>query len=58
MSAPVPLLGEALPRASSVGIASLDRDFYGPHLTTAITFINEDVVVCVRRDILTPSESR
>lgn len=58
MSAAVPLEGEALTGAISAGIAGLYRDFYGHDRTTARTFINDDVVVCVLREILTTSESR
>lgn len=58
MSATAPLYGAALTTAISGGIADLYRDFYGHDRTTASTFINEDVVVCVLRDILTSSESR
>lgn len=58
MSATAPLRGKALTTAISAGIAELYRDFYGHDRTTASTFINEDVVVCVLRDILTTSESR
>ena len=49
---------DALTGAISAGIAGLYRDFYGHDRTTANTFINGDVVVCVLQDILTTDESR
>lgn len=58
MSATAALVGDALTSAISAGIAGLYRDFYGHDRTTANTFINDDVVVCVLKDILTTSESR
>lgn len=53
-----PLEGEALTSTISAGIAGLYRAVYGHDRTTAHTFINDDVVVCVLKDILTTGESR
>ncbi len=50
--------GKKLTSAISDAIAALYRDFYGHDRTTANTFINDDVVVCVLKDILTTTESR
>ncbi len=58
MSAAAPLSGEALTNAISAGIAGLYRAFYEHDRTTANTFINDDVVVCVLKDILTTQESQ
>jgi uncharacterized protein YbcI len=58
MSAKAPSGGDALTSAISAGIAGLYRDFYGHNRTTANTFLNGDVVVCILQDILTTNESR
>lgn len=50
--------GEALTSAISAAMVGLYRDFYGHDRTTATTYINDDVVLCVLRDILTTAESR
>jgi len=53
-----PLVGEALTSAISAAIAGLYRQFYGHDRTTATTYLNDNVVLCVLEDILTTSESR
>jgi uncharacterized protein YbcI len=53
-----PLDGAALTSAISAEMAKLYREFYGYDRTTANTFINDDVVVCVLKDIATSTESR
>ncbi len=58
MSVDLPLKGDALTNAISVAVASLYREFYGHDRTTAITYINDNIVVCVLKDILTTSESQ
>jgi hypothetical protein len=58
MSARAPSGHDALTGAISAGIAGLYRGFHGHDRTTANTFINGDVVVCVLQDILTTHESR
>lgn len=52
-----PMVGEALTNAISAAIAGLYRQFYGHDRTTATTYLNDNVVLCVL-DILTTSESR
>lgn len=58
MSVDLPLKGDALTNAISAAVASLYRDFYGHDRTTATTYINDNIVVCVLKDILTTSESQ
>jgi len=53
-----PMVGEALTNAISAAIAGLYRQFYGHDRTTATTYLNDNVVLCVLEDILTTSESR
>jgi len=54
----LPLTGDALTSAISAAVADLYRDFYGHDRTTATTFINGNIVLCVLNNILTTSESR
>jgi uncharacterized protein YbcI len=54
----LPLTEDVLTSAISAAMADLYRDFYGHDRTTATTFINGNIVVCVLDDILTTSESR
>ena len=53
----VPLAGSALTDAISVAVAALYAEFYDHERTTATTYINDNVVVCVLENILTSSES-
>jgi uncharacterized protein YbcI len=48
--------GDSLTRAISAAMVKLYGEFYGHDRTTARTFINEDVVVCILEDILSSSE--
>ncbi|HEY3828881.1 MAG TPA: Na-translocating system protein MpsC family protein [Solirubrobacteraceae bacterium] len=48
--------GEALTRAISAAIVKLYAEVYGHNRTTASTYINDNVVVCILEDILTPLE--
>lgn len=50
--------GEALTSAISAAMVALYRAVYGHDRTTATTYINDNVVLCVLRDILTTAESR
>lgn len=54
----VVLEGEALTSAISAAVIDLYRAFYGHDRTTATTYLNDNVVVCVLEDILTTHESR
>ena len=54
VSVGLPLTGDALTSAISAAVGDLYRDFYGHDRTTATTFINGNIVLCV----LTTSESR
>lgn len=54
----VPLSGLALTEAISAALVDLYAEFYDHDRTTATTYINDNVVVCVLEDILTSSESR
>jgi uncharacterized protein YbcI len=56
MSDDAPLQGDALTRAISAAMVSLYAKAYGHDRTTASTYINENVVVCILEDILTSSE--
>lgn len=51
------LAGRALTDAISVAIVDLYADYYGHQRTTATTYINENVVVCVLEDILSDGET-
>lgn len=48
--------GLQLTRAISAAIVDLYADFYGHDRTTATTYINDNVVVCVLEDILSEGE--
>jgi uncharacterized protein YbcI len=48
--------GEDLTRAISAAIVRLYAEVYGHNRTTASTYINDNVVVCILEDILTSSE--
>jgi uncharacterized protein YbcI len=47
---------EELTREISAAMVTLYADFYGHHRTTASTYINDDVVVCILEDILSCAE--
>jgi uncharacterized protein YbcI len=48
--------GNVLTRAISAAIVTLYAEVYGHDRTTASTYINDNVVVCILEDILTSSE--
>src|SRR6202162_52398 len=48
--------GETLTRAISAAIVKLYGEVYGRGRTTASTYINDNVVVCILEDILTTKE--
>jgi uncharacterized protein YbcI len=50
------LRGEVLTRAISAAIVTLYAEVYGHDRTTASTYINDNVVVCILESILTSSE--
>ena len=50
--------GESLTRAISAAMVTLYGEVYGHDRTTASTYINDNVVVCILEDILTTSEER
>ncbi len=52
----VPLRGEPLTRAISHAIVALYAEVYDHDRTTASTYINDNVVVCILQDILTHAE--
>jgi uncharacterized protein YbcI len=52
----VMLPGERLTRAISAAMVTLYAEVYGHDRTTASTYINDDVVVCILEGILTTSE--
>lgn len=54
----VPLAGSALTDAISAAVVALYAEFYDHKRTTATTYINDNVVVCVLEGILSSSESR
>jgi len=54
----VPLAGSALTDAISAAVVALYAEFYNHERTTATTYINDNVVVCVLEDILSGGESR
>ncbi|HET7418223.1 MAG TPA: Na-translocating system protein MpsC family protein [Solirubrobacterales bacterium] len=54
----VPPAGPALTDAISAALVALYAEFYEHGRTTATTYINDNVVVCVLEDILSSSESR
>lgn len=47
VSVGLPLKGDALTTAISTAMADLYREFYGHDRTTATTFINGNIVLCV-----------
>ena len=53
----VPLAGSALTDAISAALVALYAEFYDHERTTATTYINDNVVVCVLEDILSSGES-
>ena len=58
-SEPPSLLGgQSLTTAISAAMVELYAEFYGHERTTATTYINDNVVVCVLEDILSTHESR
>lgn len=52
-----PLVGLGLTEAISQAMVGLYAEFYGHERTTATTYINDNVVVCVLEDILSGDES-
>lgn len=50
--------GEGLTRAISAAMVSLYGEVYGHDRTTASTYINDNVVVCILEDILSSSEQQ
>lgn len=53
-----PPTGSALTDAISAAVVALYAEFYDHERTTATTYINDNVVVCVLEDILSGGESR
>jgi uncharacterized protein YbcI len=51
-----PTAGEVLTRAISAAMVTLYGEVYGHDRTTASTYINDNVVVCILEDILSNSE--
>lgn len=58
MSVGLPLNGNPLASAISAAMAELYREFDGHDRTTATTYINDNIVLCVLDNILSTSESR
>lgn len=54
----VPRTGSALTDAISSAVVALYAEFYDHERTTATTYINDNIVVCVLEDILSSGESR
>jgi len=52
-----PLAGAELTEAISAAMVDLYGRFYGHDRTTATTYINDNVVVCILEDILSAGES-
>jgi uncharacterized protein YbcI len=50
--------GDGLTRAISAAMVTLYEEVYGHDRTTASTYINDNVVVCILEDILTAKEER
>jgi uncharacterized protein YbcI len=50
--------GDGLTRAISAAMVTLYEEVYGHDRTTASTYINDNVVVCILEDILTTKEER
>jgi uncharacterized protein YbcI len=57
MPAEAPLSGSELTDAISAAMVALYARFYNHDRTTATTYINDNVVVCILEDILTDDES-
>ena len=53
-----PLAGDPLTEAISAAMVRLYSEYYGHDHTTATTYINDNVVVCVLENILSTGESR
>ena len=53
-----PLTGTELTESISAAMVDLYGRFYDHDRTTATTYINDNVVVCILEDILTTGESR
>ncbi len=53
-----PLSGKELTEAISTALVELYGEFYDHDRTTATTYINDNVVVCILEDILSTGESR
>ncbi len=53
-----PLQGSPLTEAISDAMVGLYAEVYGNQRTTATTYINDNVVVCVLEGILSPRETR
>lgn len=53
----LPLTGAELTEAISAAMVDLYGRFYGHDRTTATTYINDNVVVCILEDILSAGES-
>lgn len=53
-----PLQGEELTDAISAAMVELYAQFYGHDRTTATTYINDNVVLCVLEDILSVGEDK
>ena len=51
-------VGAGLTEAISAAMVTLYSEVYGHDRTTASTYINDNVVVCILEDILTKSEER
>jgi len=51
-------VGAGLTNAISAAMVTLYGEVYGHDRTTASTYINDNVVVCILEDILTTSEAR
>jgi uncharacterized protein YbcI len=51
-----PAVGDGLTRAISAAMVTLYHEVYGHDRTTASTYINDNVVVCILEDILSAKE--
>jgi uncharacterized protein YbcI len=52
------LQGEKLTRAISAAVVALYGEIYGRGRTTAHTYLNDNVVVCILEDMLTSAEQQ
>ena len=52
-----PLTGSSLTEAISAAMVDLYAQFFGHHRTTATTYINDNIIVCVLEHILSDHES-